>query len=56
MTPPVYMAFDCPYGGRAGSAAAPLARQREALDETIDGATLVLPAHRLPPHGLAVGS
>jgi bifunctional non-homologous end joining protein LigD len=52
-TPPVYVAFDCLYADGRDLRAEPLARRREALEQAINGATIVLPARRLPPHGLA---
>jgi bifunctional non-homologous end joining protein LigD len=51
-TPPLYMAFDLLYLEGLDLRARPLADRRSRLERAIEGSGHVLPARRLPDHGL----
>ncbi len=52
VTPPIYITFDCVYVGERELRHCPLAVRREVLERLIEDQRLLLPARRLPAHGL----
>ena len=52
LTLPIYITFDCLYVGGRDLRHHPLRIRRAVLEEMIDGHQRVLPARRLPAHGL----
>ena len=52
-TPPTFMVFDLPQLGEKDYRAEPLKVRRRALEKLVKGQTLILPARRLSPNGLA---
>src|SRR6266508_3235970 len=52
VTPPMYIIFDCVYASGRDLRPYALGVRREVLEALIDGQHLLLPARRLPAHGL----
>jgi bifunctional non-homologous end joining protein LigD len=52
-TPPLLMAFDLPHLGEKDYRPEPLKVRRRALEKLVKGQTMILPARRLSPNGLA---